>query len=185
VLKVDDDVLVNSYSLLSHLDNLKLKTTNNILCYVHLNAPIERDLNSKFYVSSNEKKEQFFPKYCDGPAYMFQGNLAIKLYEASLHTKYFKFEDVYFGLLAAKLNLNFIDLRARYANEKQINGLLESKRIIATFFIYSFKKPELFRNLWFKLVDIHGDSEDLLFNLFSVLFLIYFKLKNLYDNFNE
>jgi len=58
VLKVDDDVLVNSYSLLSHLDNLKLKTTNNILCYVHLNAPIERDLNSKFYVSSNEKKER-------------------------------------------------------------------------------------------------------------------------------
>jgi len=35
VLKVDDDVLVNSYSLLNYLDNLKLETNNN-LCAIFM-----------------------------------------------------------------------------------------------------------------------------------------------------
>ena len=114
VLKVDDDVFVNSFSLLNYLDNLKLKTKNNLLCRLRKRSTIVRDLNSKFYISYNITKKKFYSQYCDGPAYIFQGNLASALYKASLHIKYFKLEDIYFGLLANYLELNFIDLKAKY-----------------------------------------------------------------------
>jgi beta-1,3-galactosyltransferase 2 len=178
VLKVDDDVVVNSFALLQYLDNLKLNTDNNLMCFIHKNAPINRKKDSKFYVSYNELSTNSYSKYCDGPAYMFEGNLTARLYEASLNTKFFKFEDVYFGLLAAKLNLNFIGLRYKYAFSININRLFESKRIVDTFFIFSFQQPELFRSTWSKLVNTFEDYEDFLFVIFSILFLIYFKLIN-------
>jgi hypothetical protein len=153
ILKVDDDVFVNSFSLLNYLDNLKLETNNNLLCRLRKRSPIVRDLNSKFYISYNITKKKFYSKYCDGPAYIFQGNLAPSLYEASLHIKYFKFEDIYFGLLATNLNLNFIDLNARYRFEYssfQINQLFESNTISSNFFMFPFY-PEILRNTWSKL----------------------------------
>jgi len=178
VLKVDDDVVVNSFALLQYLDNLKLNTDNNLMCFIHKNSKITRESNSKFYVSYNELSTEFYPQYCSGSAYIFKGNMAKSLYSASLITKYFKFEDVYFGLLAAKLNLNFIGLRYKYAFSININRLFESKRIIDTFFIFSFQQPELFRSTWSKLVNTFEDHEDFLFVIFSILFLIYFKLIN-------
>ncbi len=65
VLKVDDDVFVNLYSLLNYLDNLKLETSNNVLCYFQINSPVQRELNSKFYVSYFELNKTYYPKYCD------------------------------------------------------------------------------------------------------------------------
>jgi len=159
VLKVDDDVLVNSYSLLNYLDNLKLETNNNLLCYFHVNSPVQRELNSKFYVSYSELNKTFYPKYCDGPAYMFQGNLAKMLYETSLHTKYFKFEDVYFGELASSLNLNFINLNSKSCFNYdifQINHLFESKTINNKFFIYPLD-TDILENTWSKIVNTYSN----------------------------
>ena len=139
---MDDDVFVNSFSLLNYLDNLKLKTNNNLLCESHVNAPVQRELNSKFYISYNEISKQYYSQYCDGPAYIFQGNLASSLYEASLHIKYFKFEDIYFGLLATNLNLNFIDLNVRYSLVTRIGFFLSQKlleiNILCFLFILRF-----------------------------------------------
>jgi hypothetical protein len=157
VLKVDDDVFVNSFSLLNYLDNLKLKTKNNLLCRLRKRSPIVRDLNSKFYISYNITKKKFYSQYCDGPAYIFQGNLASALYKASLHIKYFKLEDVYFGLLATNLNLNFIDLNARYSFDNsllQINQLFESKIIRNKFFIFPFYS-DILKNSWPKLISTY------------------------------
>ena len=163
VLKVDDDVIVNSYSLLSYLENLKLNTSNNLLCFNHKNAPISRRSSSKFFVSYNEFKTNSYPQYCDGPAYMFQGNLAQPLYEASLVTKYFKFEDVYFGELAAKLNLNFIDLKYKYLytyiksfQMSQIDQFFESNKINQSLFIYPCEK-NIMAQTWPKLVNIYSN----------------------------
>ncbi len=132
ILKVDDDVFVNSFSLLNYLDNLKLETNNNLLCESHVNAPVQRELNSKFYIPYNVINKKLYSQYCNGAAYVFQGNLAPSLYEASLHIKYFKFEDIYFGLLAKYLRLNFIDLRNKYLvsnNLSQNNDLFELNKL--------------------------------------------------------
>ena len=128
------------------------------MCFIHKNAPINRRMDSKFYVSYNELSTNSYPKYCDGPAYMFQGNLTEQLYEASLKTKFFKFEDVYFGLLAAKLKLNFIGLKFKYRYKysksfqiMEINQIFESNKTNHTFFIYPCN-TNIFQFTWSKLI---------------------------------
>ena len=73
VLKVDDDVIVNSHVLLEYLNSLKLNSSDNLLCWKYENAPINRNPKNKFYISYNELAQSHYEPYCDGPAYMFQG----------------------------------------------------------------------------------------------------------------
>ncbi len=65
---------------------------------------------------------------CDGQAYIFSGDLAKKLYNVSLHEKFFVFEDVYVGILASKINsifdLSFIKYYATFSHEKIANIFL-------------------------------------------------------------
>ncbi len=73
MLKVDDDVLVNSYYLKNYLESLNLKRIsssgylrNTFLCLYHANATVIRDVKHKYYISPEEYKEDKFKPYCGG-----------------------------------------------------------------------------------------------------------------------
>lgn len=160
VLKVNDDIIVNLFILLKYLNNLTINNNNNnnVLCYVHKNEQIDRRLESKFYVSYDETNASYYLPYCDTRAYMFEGYLAKSLYQASLRVKYFKFEQIYFGLLVYYLNLNFIDLKAKYtSNEIDLMPIFDSKLAKNKFFIHSYNdnnnnNSEIYKYSWTKLV---------------------------------
>jgi hypothetical protein len=149
VLKVNDDIIVNLFILLKYLNNLTIINNNNVLCYVHKNKQIDRRLESTFYVSYDETNASYYLPYCDGRAYMFEGNLAKSLYQASLRVRYFKFEEIYFSLLVNYLNLNFIDLKAKYTKNEFDSKLAKNK-----FFIHSYSNnnSEIYKYSWSKLV---------------------------------
>jgi hypothetical protein len=79
---------------------------------------------------------QLKSKDCDGPAYLFSGDLISKLYNASLYTKNFVFEDVYIGMLAHQLNSTFdSDFSWSYAYLSHDNLINTTHRDLDDYFI--------------------------------------------------
>ena len=71
VLKVDDDVVVNSHFLLKRLDELNHKhprLSDTMVCNVISHGLVNRWFDSKFYIPYSERYEDYYDKYCDGPA---------------------------------------------------------------------------------------------------------------------
>lgn len=101
--------------------------SNTMICRPHYNSPVDRNLNSKFYLSKKDYPNDSFHTYCDGGAYMFTIDLATKFFIEALHTESFKFEDIHVGYLAKTLNVMFVDISERYEvnryvfNEKSAN----------------------------------------------------------------
>ena len=120
-LKIDDDVVVNPIMLLdflaelnsTHFHDLNLK--NSFFCKKISTALAERNKSSKFFLSREAYAPDYFPAYCDGPAYVFSTDMTSSFYELSKNVSAFIYEDVYMGMLATKLNSTFVDLNDKYA----------------------------------------------------------------------
>jgi beta-1,3-galactosyltransferase 1 len=68
-LKVDDDVLVDSYSLMGYLEsmiNLAEPLTNTFMCLVQRNATVSRNPDNKYFMSCKEYSEDYYKTYCSG-----------------------------------------------------------------------------------------------------------------------
>ncbi|RNA16414.1 Beta-1-3-galactosyltransferase [Brachionus plicatilis] len=107
-LKVDDDVVVNVPVLIKFLKNQINfgKDKNYYMGSLQQNAIILRDKKSKWFIKEEELNGKYYPSYHQGPAYMFSTDLAAKLYQTSLNTQFFRFEDIYLGVLANRAVLN-------------------------------------------------------------------------------
>ena len=115
-LKVDDDVLVNSKKLISYLEefqsNHSRKTpTNTMMGFMWKNSTVQRDFNDRYDISKQEYNEDVYPPFMSGTAYLFTSDLNKKFYKTRLLVKMLKFEDVYVGVLASKLNTTMINIR--------------------------------------------------------------------------
>jgi len=73
MLKVDDDILVNSYYLNHYLKSVNSASKslsedlkNTFLCLHHVNVTVIRDVKHKYYISPNDFKENQFKPYCSG-----------------------------------------------------------------------------------------------------------------------
>ena len=116
LLKVDDDVVVNTGSLLIYLAN-ESELSNSFVCHVNYFAHVVRNAESKFYVSYNMYNYFFYPIYCDGPAYIMTMDLAARLYGVSRHFAFFPFEDIFTtGIIPRKLKPtpSYVNLGKRY-----------------------------------------------------------------------
>ena len=119
ILKTDDDVFVNVFSLARHLvgeahqnqrTRTKLESKGKpgyfLSCLVWYRMRVVRDQNSKWFVSKHIWQQEYFPPYCSGAAYMFSGSTAYALYNASIYTPFFWIDDLYItGILAMRLGI--------------------------------------------------------------------------------
>lgn len=100
ILKVDDDVFLNSNLLVNYLRNNN--PMNSIIgCKVE-NASVDRNEISKHYISREEYKPKKFPDYIGGPAYIISGDILGKLYLATNEVPSIFLEDVYITGLCRK-----------------------------------------------------------------------------------
>ena len=154
-LKIDDDVVVNITFLIDYLEGLvkNNKSQNNTLignCYTK--ATVVRNVNSKFYMSKSEFKEDFYGEYCDGPAYILTSDLNLSLYQKSLNTSLIKFEDVYVGVLAKRLSSTFVYINEKYISSNwDITNFEKNSQLHKRLFIYSYDM-EHFKKIWNILV---------------------------------
>jgi len=92
VLKVDDDIVVNTFTLTNHLKFLDKHNPNKqstILCLLWQAMGVMRDSKSKWYLSREDFPLDKFPPYCSGSAFILTGDMPGKMYNASLYVPFF------------------------------------------------------------------------------------------------
>jgi len=122
-IKVDDDVVVNTYSFINYLNYLTKNNTisikNSLFGYIFDKPYVVRDKNSKFYISKEEYEPDIFNLYCTGSCYIITSDLMKPMFRLTKHIKPFKFEDVYVGMLAKGLNSSLNSIGYKYLYDKQ------------------------------------------------------------------
>ena len=132
ILKVDDDMIINMFSLLKHIFSLDkhVKPKKCIMCFVFTNMPVQRDKQVKWYLSKDEFKDDYFGKYCSGSAYLLTGDLPPLLYNISWYIKFMWIDDYYVsGLLIRGVNASYYHFNSLYI----LNSELVPKRFSGKF----------------------------------------------------
>lgn len=98
-MKTDRDVFVNIiYPIEKLLRPLSPPPQNYFTgCLMKRHKPIQNK-KSKWYISEEEYVGDKYHSFCSGTGYVFSGDLASKIVNASLMIKYIHLEDVYVGL---------------------------------------------------------------------------------------
>ncbi|XP_077499689.1 beta-1,3-galactosyltransferase 5-like [Amblyomma americanum] len=105
VLKIDDDMLLNVWGLVSRARELQgLKRTMWGLLY---KKPMpHRDPRSKWYVSGSEYPNTSYPDFLGGPAYLVSGDSVSLLARGSCSVPFLHLEDVFLtGIVAEKVGV--------------------------------------------------------------------------------
>ncbi|KAI0207186.1 Lactosylceramide 1,3-N-acetyl-beta-D-glucosaminyltransferase [Lamellibrachia satsuma] len=104
VLKTDDDIFVNMFTLLRHLKslyNLKTNSQGLLMCLVWYRMKVMR--TGKWKVPKSEFKDDYYPTYCSGSAYIMSVDVAIAMHRVSYDVPFFWVDDFYItGLLPLK-----------------------------------------------------------------------------------
>ncbi|XP_015438545.1 PREDICTED: beta-1,3-galactosyltransferase brn [Dufourea novaeangliae] len=72
--------------------------------FVFVSSP-HRHKSSKWYVSLSEYPYHLWPPYVTAGAYILSKEALLDMYYTSFYTKYFKFDDIYIGLIAKKADI--------------------------------------------------------------------------------
>ncbi|XP_070701169.1 beta-1,3-galactosyltransferase 2-like [Pempheris klunzingeri] len=106
VMKTDSDMFVNTEYLIYKLLRPDMKPKRNYFTGNNMRgfAP-NRNKNSKWYMSPELYPSEKYPTFCSGTGYVFSGDLARKIYHASLSIPHLHLEDVYVGICLAKLQI--------------------------------------------------------------------------------
>jgi beta-1,3-galactosyltransferase 1 len=118
ILKTDDDIFVNIFSLVAHLRSVFAKSAvpnKLLLCLVWYHMKVVRDPKSKWYIPYHEFKDDYFPTYCSGSAFIMTPDVVRGMYNASLHTPFFWVDDFYVtGLLAKQVGVEHTKFNSVY-----------------------------------------------------------------------
>lgn len=106
VMKTDSDVFVNTEYLVHKLLRPEIKPKKNYFTGNNMRgfAP-NRNKNSKWYMPPEMYPDDKYPTFCSGTGYVFSGDLASKIYRASLSVPHLHLEDVYVGICLATLGI--------------------------------------------------------------------------------
>ncbi|NXC22189.1 B3GT2 galactosyltransferase, partial [Corythaeola cristata] len=109
VMKADSDVFVNTIYLIEKLLRPLSPPPQNYFtgCLIQGAKPI-RDKTSKWYISEEEYPGDKYPTFCSGTGYVFSGDLASKILNASVMIKYIHLEDVYIGLCLNAMGIQIV-----------------------------------------------------------------------------
>ena len=138
VLRINDDVIVNTYALISYLKSIEYKP-NLIYGYTIAGVGPIRDPNSKFYVSKKEYPKNYYETYIEGSAYLYTTDLAPVYHKKYLNYYFPPFsiwlEDVYIGyVIFSHFDLKFLLLIHLIPPTKCCISFFISKRILAKMF---------------------------------------------------
>ena len=102
LLKVDDDVFPYVGDLLKLLKNRTNKSGNFLMGDCENNTNVNRNPESKVYVSYHDYPDVTWPPFCFGTAYVISSPAVRHLLALTNETRLYHMEDVSLGLLARK-----------------------------------------------------------------------------------
>ncbi|XP_015211058.1 beta-1,3-galactosyltransferase 2 [Lepisosteus oculatus] len=107
VMKTDSDMFVNTEYLIQKLLRPDLPPRQNYFTgYLMRGYAPNRNKDSKWYMPPELYPSERYPVFCSGTGYVFSGDLAGKIYKASLSIRRLHLEDVYVGICLAKLRID-------------------------------------------------------------------------------
>ena len=135
ILKIDDDVFVNTFQLFRLVDSIHfnrlvlssailnnlllnqstidLSINTSIYCHVKRHSPVLRITRNA--VPMSVYKEEFYPPFCSGYAYLMKRDALEAIYSKALKSSYFINEDVLItGFLAGQAGLRHTFLNSIY-----------------------------------------------------------------------
>ncbi|XP_069000311.1 LOW QUALITY PROTEIN: N-acetyllactosaminide beta-1,3-N-acetylglucosaminyltransferase 2 [Embiotoca jacksoni] len=105
IFKGDDDVFVNTYRILDFLGGLsEPKARDLFVGDVITNAGPHRDKKVKYFIPES-MYVGIYPPYAGGGGYLYSGDVAARLYNASRRVALYPIDDVYTGMCLRKLGL--------------------------------------------------------------------------------
>lgn len=107
VMKTDSDMFVNTEYLIHKLLKPDLPPRRNFFTgYLMRGYAPNRNRASKWYMPPDLYPSERYPVFCSGTGYVFSGDLAGKIFRASLGIRRLHLEDVYVGICLAKLRID-------------------------------------------------------------------------------
>ncbi|CAF3836514.1 unnamed protein product [Adineta steineri] len=158
VLKVDDDIVVNTFTLVNHLKFLDKHTPNKqstILCLLWQAMGVMRDSKSKWYLSKEDFPLDKFPPYCSGSAFILTGDMPAKMYNASLYVPFFWVDDYYItGAVATAANVTYAQLGSLYTIPQQLahTRFMSSKSFYTIMFGHFPGSMNNMREIWRRIL---------------------------------
>ena len=163
VLKSDDDIFVNMFTLLRHLRSIdKVGGTNShgfIMCLVWHRMKVMR--TGKWKVDVKEWKDDYYPVYCSGSAFVMSMDVALRLHEVSYHVPFFWVDDFYVtGLLPLKAsNITHKQFMSTYVLDGR---KLEEKFTGPQWFTYIFSHVHnlnMIQSVWSRLLQLSSGRD--------------------------
>lgn len=106
VFKGDDDVFVNTKTLLDYLRGLDPNKASKLYVgHILSNGDPVRDPKSKYYVPKTFFEGGYY-SYAGGGGFLFSGGLLTELYRVSKYIPFFTIDDVYTGMCFQALGIN-------------------------------------------------------------------------------
>jgi hypothetical protein len=109
-----------------------------------------RNKDSKWYISPEDFKDDYFGSYCSGSAYLMTPDLPAQLFNASLYTKFFWVDDYYMtGLLVSAVNATYQFFNSLYIiNSNLVEQRFTGKESEYTVFGHLPGQLNKIYNLW-------------------------------------
>jgi len=103
VLAVDDDYFVAPERIVKFLSNLTSSESEG-LYFGHIGNPYPpRDRSDRWYIPIKDYPYDLYPPFLSGGAILMSRRVAMEISIGFLYTKYFKYDDVYLGIVLFKL----------------------------------------------------------------------------------
>ncbi|KAJ0032715.1 hypothetical protein NQD34_002796 [Periophthalmus magnuspinnatus] len=107
VMKTDSDMFINTEYLIQKLLKPELPPKQRYFTgYLMRGYAPNRNKDSKWYMPPELYPSERYPIFCSGTGYVFSGDLAELIYQASLSIRRLHLEDVYVGICLAKLRID-------------------------------------------------------------------------------
>ena len=164
VLKTDDDIFVNMFTLLKHIKSVEKHEKESIknsfiLCLVWRRMKVMR--SGKWRVDEKDWKDDYYPVYCSGSAFIMPVAVAQRLHEVSYHVPFFWVDDFYItGLLPLKAgNITHLQFMSTYVLDGR---KLEERFNGQQWFTYIFSHVHnlnSIQSVWEQLVRLESGQE--------------------------
>ena len=106
LLKADDDVFINPPAVIAVLNRTTTPKQKLYMGYVYRNPVVQR--KGKWLLRQEEYNGTHYPDFCAGPGYILSLDVVHSFVSIFGSIPKFKFDDVYVGMLAAKIGLHAI-----------------------------------------------------------------------------
>lgn len=152
IFKGDDDVFVNTHQILDYLKMLSAEKAKDLFIGdVIKDAGPHRDKKLKYYIPES-LYEGSYPPYAGGGGFLYSGNLALRLYNATSRVLLYPIDDVYTGMCLEKLGLapeKHKGFKTFDIEEKHRNNICSYSNLI----LVHPRKPQEMIKIWSQLQD--------------------------------